>query len=174
MQIQNLIYFNWIQFFQYLTSFRFKVKLSHSTMVLGPTIPKFNSFKYDWNKVCLFQINSIQFKSIQLFAFLLYLIQFHMFQDFVNIWIISGLTFFLHHGLRSTDIIFNQFQFQTHAHFIPAKIDFWYIKVCRYNIFNFILFNFMLSFVNKNMFQNFVYIVNLHYFRSNFFSSPWS
>ena len=27
----------------------------------------------------------------------------------------------------------------------------------------------MLSFVNKNMFQNFVYIANLHYFRSIFF-----
>ena len=25
-----------------------------------------------------------------------------------------------------------------------------------------------MTFVNKNMFQNFVYIVNLHYFRSNF------
>ena len=33
-----------------------------------------------------------------------------MFQDFVNIWIISGLTFFLHHGLRFTDIIYNSFQ----------------------------------------------------------------
>ena len=103
MQIQNLIYFNWIQFFQYLTSFRFKVKLSHSTMVLGPTIPKFNSFKYDWNIVCLFQINSIQFKSIQLFASQLYFTLFDMFQDFVKILIISGLTFFLNHGLRSTE-----------------------------------------------------------------------
>ena len=52
-----------------------------------------------------------------------------MFQDFVQIWIFSGQTFFLHHGLRSTDITFNSLQFHTHAHFIPTKKDFWYIKV---------------------------------------------
>ena len=92
-----------------------------------------------------------------------------MFQDFVNIWIISGPTFFLNHGLRFTEKKLNSFQFHTHAHFIPAKKDFWYIKVRRYNIFNFILLYHILSFVNKNIFQKFVYIVYLHYFRSNFF-----
>ena len=80
-----------------------------------------------------------------------------MFQDFANIWIISKLTFFLHHGLRPTDIKFNSFQFHTHTHFIPAKKYFLYIKVCRYNIFNFIVVYLILYFVNKNMLQNIVY-----------------
>ena len=63
-----------------------------------------------------------------------------MFQNFFNIWIISGLTFFIHHSLRSTDVKFNSFQFHTHAHSKSAKFFFWFIKVHRYNIFNLILF----------------------------------
>ena len=82
MQIQNLIYFNSIQLFQYLTYFRFKVKLSHSTMVLGLTIQ--NSIHLN-----MIEIKSVYFKSIQfnlnIFAFQLYFILFYMFQDFVNI-----------------------------------------------------------------------------------------
>ena len=131
-------------------------------MVLGPTIQNSNPFKS-------IQFKSIQFKLIQFYAFQLYFILFNMFQDFVNIWIISELIFFFHHGLRSTDIKFNSFQFHTHAYFLPAKRDFLYIKVHEYNIFNLILIHFMSSFVKKHMLQNFVYIVNLHNFRSNFF-----
>ena len=109
MQIENLIHFNSIKFIQYLTYFRPKVKLSHSTMVLGPT----------------------------------------------------SVTTLAGEGINTHT--------HTHAHFITSKKVFWYIKVRRYNIFNFILVYYILSFVNKYMFQNFIYIVNLHHFRSNFF-----
>ena len=158
---------------------------------------------------------------------------FVQFINFYFIWCISKLcqyldyfrfNFFLHHGLRPTNKIYNSFQFDltiwcknpcwfgsalsfpvsfssenrnlnwgprnlhkecahpnrwgdkhthTHSHFIPSKKDFWYIKVHRYNIFNFILFNFVIYFVNKYMFQNFVYIV-LCIIPGLFFSAPWS
>ena len=40
-------------------------------------------------------------------------ILFDVFQNSVNIRIISGLPLFLHHGLRSTDIMYNSFQFDS-------------------------------------------------------------
>ena len=63
MQIENLIHFNSIQLIQYLTYFRSKVKLSHSTMVSGHTIQ--NSIDVNEIETKFVQFNSIQFNSIQ-------------------------------------------------------------------------------------------------------------
>ena len=54
------------------------------------------------------KVNSFLFSSST--SFYLFFILFDVFQNFVNIWIISGVTFFLHHGLRYTDIIYYSFQ----------------------------------------------------------------
>ena len=95
----------------------------------------------------LIYFNTIQFKSIIILSIKLLVILFCFVlfkQKYVSklcpYWNYFRSNFFLHHGLGSSDTKFDSFQFHTHAHFIPGKKDFWYIKVRRYNIFNFILF----------------------------------
>ena len=125
----KLVHFNFIlpYFFDMFQNFANIWIISGPTFFLphGPrsTEIKFNSFQFNWHQVCSTQINLIQFKEnlfksiqtnsiefdsiqfqwIQLFS-VLFFISFDKFQNFVNIWIISGLTVILHHGLRSTDI----------------------------------------------------------------------
>ena len=64
------------------------------------------TFSYQFNSIQFnsIQISLIQFKYTQLFSVQFYFIFLHLFQNSVNIWIISDLSFFLHHCLRFTYI----------------------------------------------------------------------
>ena len=89
-----------IQFY-FILNHLFQVQLSFSTMVLSSNIQH------------SIQSKTIQINSIQLFAFQFCFILFNMFQNITNTWIISGLTFFLHHGLRSIVQILNLIYFNS-------------------------------------------------------------
>ena len=94
------------------------------------------------------QFKSSQFKLIQLFSILFWFVLFKQLCQYLSY-------FRSNFSSPPWSWVFrykiNSFQFHTHAHFIPAKKDFWYIKVRRYNIINFILFYSILSFVNKTL-----------------------